>query len=476
MPDHPDQAHYFGGGISESNLSPFVLALMAIAIILILCLPRKHAVVPLLLAIFLIPLGQQFYALGVHWLVSRIVILVGLGRVMTGKKGSFFAGGYNSIDRAFIASVVCESVAFILLFRDGSALVNQFGFLIDYLGAYILLRALLLDEAAVYLGLKCLAVITVIMGCTMVREQQTLQNVFGLIGGAMEPLVREGKIRSQGAFQHSLTAGTFAATLVPMFLLLWSSGKAKLSGAIGLVGCSLMTICSNSSTPLLGYAAGLFGICFWPLRNRMKTVRWILVISLVSLHMIMKAPVWFLLAHIDLTGGSSGYHRAELVDQCIRHFWDWWLIGTKDAGTWAWDMWDSQNQYVQVAETGGLAALVYFIVMIKRMYAGLGNARKLVPQSKRQQWALWLLGSALFAHLTSFFGINYFDQARVNWFLLIAAISAFTSPILQGGAIEQSPKTVAADSASVWARWDDAEASVGSSQPGDRHARVGNGN
>src|SRR5271157_3476753 len=314
MPDHPDQAHTFGGGATESVVSPIVLVTMAIAILLILFLPRKHAVVPILSAMFLIPLGQQVYLLGVHWLMLRVIILVGLARVMTGKRGRVFAGGFNSIDRAFIGSVACEAIAFVLLYRDGQALVNQFGFLIDFLGAYILMRAVLQDDAGVYRALKCLAVLTLILACTMVFEQLGQQNLFGLIGGKLVPDIREGRVRSQGVFTHSLTAGTFAATLLPMFLLLWYRGKAKVSGVIGLVGCTVMTICSNSSTPLLGYAAGLFGICFWPLRNRMRKVRRILVVSLVALHMVMKAPVWFLLAHIDLTGGSSGYHRAELLD------------------------------------------------------------------------------------------------------------------------------------------------------------------
>jgi hypothetical protein len=171
--------------------------------------------------------------------------------------------------------------------------------------------------------------------------------------------------------------------------------------------------------------------------------------------MVMKAPVWFLLARIDLTGGSSGYHRAELVDQCIRHFWDWWLIGTKDAGTWADDMWDSQNQYVQVAETGGLAALVFMIVMVKRLYANLGNARKEVAKSlvksKEQQWSLWLLGSALFAHLTAFFGINYFDQSRIGWFLLLVAISVFAGRIMQGGPREDPAAEPEFAASTAWA-------------------------
>jgi len=143
----------------------------------------------------------------------------------------------------------------------------------------------------------------------------------------------------------------------------------------------------------------------------------------------MKAPVWFVIAHIDLTGGSSGYHRAELIDQFIRHFSDWWLIGTKDAGTWGWDLWDTQNQYVEVGESGGLAAFTLFIAMIFLCYKRIGRARKALEGRKREEWLLWFLGAALFANLAAFFGVNYFDQSKVNWFLLLAMISAATAKI-----------------------------------------------
>ena len=43
----------------------------------------------------------------------------------------------------------------------------------------------------------------------------------------------------------------------------------------------------------------------------------------------MKAPVWALIQRIDIVGGSSGWHRYELIDQCIKHFSDWWLMGVK---------------------------------------------------------------------------------------------------------------------------------------------------
>lgn len=434
MPDNKPQSHTFGGGISQTTIHPVALAVVLIAMLLILVLPRKYAIFPLLCAIFFVPLGQSVFALGVHWLAPRIIVLTGLLRVAILKaqsKTELITDWPNPADRAFIGCVLCEAVAFVLLYRQTDALVNQFGFLIDFLCAYVVLRVLIKDEADVYRALKCMAVITVVLGLCMVREQLTVKNIFGLLGGfPLVPEIREGKIRSQASFQHSLTAGTFAATLVPLFLFLWVKGRARLMSLLGLFGCTVMTICSNSSTPLLAYVAGVFAICFWPFRRKMRAVRWGMVVSLLLLQLCMKAPVWMLIARVDLTGGSSGYHRAELVDQFIRHFSDWWLIGTKDAATWGWDLWDQQNQYVDVGETGGLAAFVLFIAMITRACARIGNARKLASRRK-EEWGLWLLGSAMFANLVGFFGINYFDQSKVGWFVLLAAISAATAPFLR---------------------------------------------
>jgi hypothetical protein len=383
MPEGPAQSHYFGGGTNATTLSPIVLIAMLIAIVLILALPRKYVIVPVLLIAFLVPIGESVYAVGVHWLVLRIIILAGLARFVamniTAKK-SPFAGGFNCVDKAFLICSVVQAIATPLLYMDSQALVNQFGVLIDFLGGYFLLRVLIQDEADAYRTLKCLALLSVVLGASMVREQVSLQNIFGQIGlDRTVPEVREGKIRSQAVFQHSLTAGTFGATLLPLFVLLWKNGKAKLMGTAGIIGCTIMTICSNSSTPLLAYVAGALGVILWPIREKMKTVRRGIVIGLLALQLVMKAPFWFMIAHIDLTGGSSGYHRAELIDQFIMHFTNWWLIGTKDAGTWAYDLWDQQNQYVSVGEGGGLLALVFFIALISRTYAKVGVARRSGP-------------------------------------------------------------------------------------------------
>jgi hypothetical protein len=435
MPDNiPDQSHFIGGGATASVLSPIVLAGMLIGILLILLLPRRFVIVPFLVCTFLIPLGQQVYLGGIHWLVGRILILAGLLRISISRissKGNFLAGGYNSIDCAFLWCVLAESVCVVLQYMQSQALINQCGFLIDSLGAYFLLRVLIQNKKDIYTAISCMAFLSVILAFFMVREQQTLHNAFGTIGGVQSvPDIREGKTRSQGVFQHALMAGTFAASLLPLFLLLGKNGKSKLVALIGIVGCTVMTITSQSSTPLLAYVSGVLIVCLWPIRKKMQLVRRGIVVALLGLAVVMKAPVWFVIAHIDLTGGSSGFHRAELIDTFIRHFSDWWLIGTKDIGSWGIDMWDTQNQYVNVGETGGLVAFILFICMISRGFARIGAARKTVEGKSSQVWFLWFLSAALFAHLVSFFGVNYFDQSKVNWFLLLAMISVATAPSL----------------------------------------------
>jgi len=445
MPEAPDQSHAFGGGASDSAFSPIVLAAMVITIVAVLILPRKYQLVCFLCFICLAPAGQQIYVAGVHWFLSRLIILVAWGRLLAGKFSpkKDLAGGLTSIDKYFFYCFVIQAVCVSLIYMQGQAIVNQVGFLIDFVGCYFFLRTLIRTKEDMFTAIKCLAVICLILGVFMLREQMTMQNAFGLLGGVRPvPEVREGKIRSQGAFQHSLMAGCFAATLVPLFFMLWKNGKAKLLACVGFVGCSVMTYTSQSSTPLLAYVSGILAMGMWPIRKHMQLVRRGIVATILGLAMVMKAPVWFIIAHIDLTGGSSGYHRAELIDQFVRHFWNWWLIGTKDAGTWAYDLWDTQNQYVNVGENGGLLAFVLFIAIIVGCFKGIGKARRSLAGTGRDQWLPWFLGAALFAHLVGFFGVNYFDQSKVGFFVALCMVPV-VSEVAKAAGIAR-PKATAA--------------------------------
>ena len=332
MPSTPDNYKY-GGGAAGTLLNPLVLVAMILALILILILPRKYIVGPLIFIVFLAPLGQQLYIAGVHLFVMRIVVLVAFIRAMASRRPDEprFAGGWNGVDTAFTIYVVTEGIAVVLLFQDTGSLINQFGYLWDFLLAYFLIRIVLRDEADMRFALKCLAVVTVPLAIGMIIEQRNMTNIFGMLGGVpLVPELREEKIRSQGAFEHSLMAGVFAATLFPAMLMLWGRGKGRVWCVIGVLGATVMMWTTNSSTPLLAYVAAIFALLCWWIRKYMKKVRYGIVFALIGLQLVMKAPVWFLIERVDVTGSSSGYHRAELVDQFITHFWDWWLLGVKD--------------------------------------------------------------------------------------------------------------------------------------------------
>lgn len=436
----------FGAGASGSSIHPFVLGLMLLSIVLIFFLPRKYVVVPFLLTIFLTPFGEQVYIGGVHLFVPRILILCGWLRIAWTKVSSnteIATGGFTSIDKVFLLWAIFRATATYLEFLEFGAFVNQCAFLWDALGGFFLLRFLIRDEEDIQRTAKTFALIVSVLALTMLNEKLRGLNVFGYIGGRLAPFIRDGAIRSQGPFLGPIPAGTFAATILSLFVWLWKSGKSQLFGLAGVVAATVMVVTSASSTPLLAYIAVVLGIAMWPLRGKMRSIRWGIVILLLALQLVMKAPVWFLINHIDFVSGSSGYHRAMLIDMCVRHFWDWWLIGVKSTADWGWDMWDQANQFVSEAETGGLATLICFVILVSRSFGRLGKARKFVESDRTTQWLLWLLGVALFSHVVSFFGISFNDQSEYAWYALLAMILAATAPILQAHAIVVSEPRMA---------------------------------
>ena len=409
-----------GHGATETVLHPAVLVALVLVIVLTLTLPRKYVAVPVLMLLFLAPRGQEIYLAGLHWYLVRIVLMAGFVRLAMGKFQ--IAGGMNAVDKAFMVWAAYRSAA-IMLTNGPSA--EEAGLCFQAFAGYFLLRYLIQDEEDIARVAKTFAVVAAILGVCMLNEQIRQVNIFGYLRGApLYPEVRNGQIRAQATFGHSILAGCCGATLVPLFFWLWKSGRAKILGAVGIASSTMMVFAASSSTPLLAYVAGLLALFLWPIRNSMRVVRRGIVISLVALALVMNAPVWFIIAHVNVIGGSGGYDRAFLIDTCMRHWKDWWLIGTNQNGTWGFDMWDLSDQFVAEAEKGGLVAIVCFIAMISRSFSRLGRMRRQV--SRKQQWLLWSLGSVMLAHILAYFGVAYWDQNQIWWFAFLAMISAAT--------------------------------------------------
>lgn len=453
-----DPEHWrFGGGATETVLHPIVLLAMVITIILLLVLPRKYMIVPFLFATFLVPIGQEIFITGLHVLVLRIIVLAGWVRLVgakLAKPGRSFGAKWNSVDTAFLLWVSFHALSFMLLYQEKAAVINQCGYLWDYVGGFFLLRFMIQDQQDVNRAIGCFVGLAVILAACMAREQLTGQNIFGLLGGVrLVSEVRNGRIRSQAVFQHAILAGTFGATLLPLFLSAWKSHKSKVLGIVGVASSSLMALLSASSTPLIGLGSAILAVCCWPFRKHLRALRWGILFAVVGLHLVMNAPVWFLIARVSLIPDSSSYHRAQLINQFILHFKDWALLGTKSNANWGNEMIDTSNQFVEEGESGGLIAFLCFLAVIWRSFLRVGRARiSAEGNDQRSEWYLWLLGAALFAHVTTFVGIFYFDQLQVSWFALLAMISAATAPFIEGKQLAGAPgeRAVLAHSSPVY--------------------------
>lgn len=416
----------FGGGPAESTMTPIAIVALLIAVVLMFVLPRKWIIVPFLLFLFLVPAGAQFNIGGLHLFAHRIAILCGCLRMLfkSFSTRKILAGGFTSIDKVFLVWAFCRLTAFVILYHVGAAVVNQLGFLWDTLGGYFIFRYLIRDVEDIRRIAKVFVVIALVMAACMLYERRYLTNIFGLLmGGQIIPDIRNGHVRCRGVFEQEIIASTFGGTLVPLFIWLWTASRAKIAAIVGLIASVIITLTASSSTGISAAALGIGTLCLWPLRKYVRLVLYGLVAAILGLALVMKAPVWFALAHVDFAGGSTGWDRANLIDQCIRHFGSWWLVGTADNGTWGFYTWDLCNQFVAEAVQGGLATLVFFLALISLSFRRIGTARKMA-RNRSQEWLLWTIGCILCAHIAGFFGISYFDQIRQWWFVTLAMIPA----------------------------------------------------
>ena len=222
------------------------------AVALAFLLPRKYVILPVLLGILLVPSGQNVN-FGIHFYIYRTIIMAGWIRLCVSKSVSreVLAGGFVKLDKVFLLWAIYRSLAATLQFLQVGAVIYQVALLVDSVGGYFLFRCLIRDEYDVRRVVKSFAVVAVISSFVMANELRTGQNILGLLGGiGLVSAVRNGRIRAQGVFQHAILAGSFGATVFPMFLWLWKRGRDRLVAVVGAVSSSIMVFACASSTPI----------------------------------------------------------------------------------------------------------------------------------------------------------------------------------------------------------------------------------
>jgi hypothetical protein len=416
------------------SIDPLGFVFTVVMGLLLIVLPRRYAILPILALTCFMTTGMRFMLGSLNFTMLRVVLVFGVARVIL--RSDFKGFKLNLIDKAFLCWAGTNMVAYVLLWQTSDALKYKLGQTYDAVGFYFMFRFLVRDASEIVSVLKSYAFMILPLAGAMTMEKLTGRNPFSVFGGVPAmTTIRDGTLRCQGPFAHPILAGTFGATLAPLFLGVWGKGRKWMLVVLALVAAALIALLSGSSGPVLTVLAGFVALGLWPLRNQMRKLRWGIVFGLVSLHMIMKAPVWFILAKIDLFQSSTGYHRAFLIDRAIANFGDWWLVGTKS--TWDWadrdnHLFDVTNNFIQNGVDGGILTLILFIAIFVLCFKGIGRLVRLGGEngSAGNSRLYWALGAALFAHGITFLSVTYFDQNFINWYLLLAMISTIAGPVL----------------------------------------------
>jgi len=408
-------------------IDPAGLAFTLVMGILVVTLPRRYAVFPIIALTCYMTMGMRVIVLGLNFTMLRILLLFGWTRLLI--RGELRRIRLNQIDWAMIWFTFASILTYTLLWGTYDAFKDKLGLVYNALGFYFFFRFVLTEMSDIVRTVKIMAVLFAPLAGMMIVEKVTGRNSFAIFGG-VDPIttVRDGVLRCQGPFAHPILAGTFGATAAPFFVALWRATKgSKVLSLVGLVSAAVITFTSGSSGPVLAFGCGLVGMAMWTIRRHMRKIRWGLALGLLFLHFVMKAPVWFLLARVDVFSGSTGYHRAYLIDRAIANLSGWWLVGTRSTAAWAdvdSGLFDVTNQYLDYGADGGLITLFLFIAIMVCAFRAIGRyVRAQDGRKPAATFCVWALGAVLFSHIMSYLSVSYFDQNVVNWYMLLAMVS-----------------------------------------------------
>jgi hypothetical protein len=433
------------------------MVFVAITIILMLVVHRKYAWLPLVMAGCWMTLGQNILLGGINLPVLRLVLAAAMVRVII--RGEFRGINFLTIDRVFILWLITAITAYVALWQTSESLINRLGLAYNAIGMYFCLRAWIIDREDVDRLTRLFAFVLLPIAISMSIEKLTGRNLFSIFGGVpLHTVVRDNKLRCQGPFAHPILAGTVGAVWFPVFLNMVLQQRERILGMLGAGACALIVVTSRSSGPLLTLIIALFGMSLWPLRGHMRTLRWGFLAFIIFLQVAMKSPIWFLIGRVNVVSGSTGWHRAHLIDMSVQHFTQWLLVGVKDSDIVKWGVHagDITNHYLFEGLRGGVVTLILFLVIMTLAFSYVGRAvkwQRQEPADTQYYHSMWSLGVMAAAHAATFISVAYFNpQIMLHWYLTLAVIVAMyqCGPNVNTYDEDEEHSTVPATARHVW--------------------------
>jgi len=418
-------------------MNPLALAFLLVCAMALMVVPRRLAPIPLLIGCTYMTLGQGIEIAGISLPIYRLLLLVGALRIVI--RGEALPGGLNLIDKLMIFWGIWTVFASFFHDPERAGPIYASGMVFNQALAYFLIRSWCTDLDEVREVVKIVALLLIPIALIMLSEKITGKNLFSVFGGVPENVLeRQGRLRAQGPFRHPILAGTVGATCIPLFIGIIS--KHKLAAVLGCAAAILITFTSASSGPVMSLMVAIFGIGIWKYRDYISKLRLAAMLGYLALMVVMTRPPYYLISKIDLSGGSTGWHRSFLIEQTFKHFSEWWLIGTDHTRHWMPNQGtasdplhtDVTNYYIGFAVEGGLLSMLLVIAMLWTAFKWVGRMHdEEITEHRRNAFMIWCFGACLFAHAITSISVAYFDQSRLYFWLCVAVISSVRSVRIQ---------------------------------------------
>lgn len=404
-------------------MSLFAIIVLAAASYFVFFRSSKDAVVALMLSAVSVSVIERLDIGPVAFPVYRLIVLVGLIRLFK----EFFNPGFkfDSTDYAVIIFTIWTQFAAVFHTTDGYGFISTSGYLFNATGAYFVIRLAIREQRDVVYIIKGLILLGMVSAVMMTVEKLTATNYLtGLSGLGHEVAIRDGKVRASGAFRSPILAGSVGATIA--FLSASLGREHNKFRLIGVLSGIVIVVCSASSSPILSLMLGTAVLFLYRYRAYSRYAFPVAIAAYILLDLVMKRPAYFIIAEVDLVGGSTGWHRARLVQAALENYGDWWLIGTTYTKHWMISTLVNNDSHIDITNyfifwgvIGGIIPLLSLCYIVKSSISKIFRATEFEPHSPTT-FMRWAIIAAILANVATAFSVSFFDQSCLFFWLPIA--------------------------------------------------------
>jgi hypothetical protein len=201
---------------------------------------------------------------------------------------------------------------------------------------------------------------------------------------------------------------------------------------VGIICSIIITVVATTSGALVVLYLEIAVLGCWFVRGFTRWVSWA-VLSVILIFGFGFGASAFL--YLSRYFGGTGIHRTELYTSAARHFFDWWLVGTKATVGWTTSHFgatvnyasDITSGYIREATSGGILVMIFFMLMIVYCFNAIKKASANPRFSETShKFLLWTLATSLLGHTFSLLSVSYFDQSIIWFYMLISMIAAIS--------------------------------------------------